>query len=52
MYWLVYYSVCLLRGLQGQPISCFMSFVYGFWCNPVKETGMGFFPPFVALGVF
>lgn len=22
--------VCLVRGLQAQPISCFMSFVYGF----------------------
>lgn len=29
---------CLLRGLHGQPISCSMSFVYGFRCNPVKET--------------
>lgn len=49
--------VCLVRGLQAQPISCFMSFVYGFGLIlSEKQEQAPFFPilesPFVASGVF
>lgn len=49
--------VCLVRGLQAQPISCFMSFVYGFGLIlSEKQERARFFPflesPFVASGVF
>lgn len=44
--------MCLLRGLQGQPISCFMSFVYGFGVILSEKHRNGLSPPFVALGVF
>lgn len=49
--------VCLVRGLEAQPISCFMSFVYGFGLIlSEKQEWALFFPflksPFVASGEF
>lgn len=39
--------VCLVRGLQAQPISCFMSFVYGFGLIlSEKQERALFFPIF------
>lgn len=55
--WGWFIIVCLVRGLQAQPISCFTSFVYGFGLILSKKQERAFFfpflkSPFVASGVF